>query len=167
MAPLRLSVASAPLRGLSLRPRSDSLITGAKTPGLDGSRFPDFQISRFPDWRASRGGARSAAYLEPGKNRTVRDVTSRSCSMALLQAVPSIQPGSERPVLILIECACTSAHLCPAVWDLVHSHRRDAGAEGGTHDPFYEDVCGSLWRGCNPWGHGFLGVARIDAGGHV
>ena len=69
--------------------------------------------------------------------------------MALLQAVPSIQPGSERPVLILIECACTSAHLCPAVWDLVHSHRRDAGAEGGTHDPFYEDVCGSLWRGCN------------------
>ena len=48
--------------------------------------------------------------------------------------------------------ACTSAHLCPAVWGLVHSHRRDAGAEGGTHDPFYEDVCGSLWRGCNTVG---------------
>jgi hypothetical protein len=49
----------------------------------------------------------------------------------------------------------------------VHSHRRDAGAEGGTHDPFFEDVCGSLWRGCNRWAHGFLSLARINAGGHV
>ena len=29
-----------------------------------------------------------------------------------------------------------SAHLCPAAWALVQSHRTDAGAEGGTHDPF-------------------------------
>src|SRR5215207_7603500 len=46
---------------------------------------------------------------------------------------------------------------------------RDTGAEGGTHDPFFEDVCGSLWRGCDwtGWGLGFLNLARINAGGHV
>src|SRR5215211_3453117 len=46
----------------------------------------------------------------------------------------------------------------------------DAGAEGGTHDPFYEDVCGSFWRGWDRtgWGLGFLNVARINnAGEHV